>query len=116
MQMQQAMLASLASQTLLQKMGHAFWDAFSGQSSSSSSPKSWDAEKVRKVLDGSAVLKVVDVEPQAKAKAPVASAEVALEDSLHRMSLGGGSSSKEKDPLCFLSRAAKSKVSCAKTA
>ncbi|KAH7882298.1 hypothetical protein F5I97DRAFT_1816909 [Phlebopus sp. FC_14] len=69
---EQAAIAALASQTLLGKLGHAFWEAFSGSSSSgsslhsassSSSAKQWDAEKVRKVLEGRAVVKVVDVEP-----------------------------------------------------
>ncbi|KAF9236061.1 hypothetical protein BU15DRAFT_89333 [Melanogaster broomeanus] len=60
---EQATIAALASQTLLSKLGGAFWEAFSGSSSSSSSSKQWDAEKVRKVLNGSAVVKVVDVEP-----------------------------------------------------
>ncbi|KAI6002998.1 hypothetical protein EDD15DRAFT_2385552 [Pisolithus albus] len=56
---EQAEIAALASQTLLGKLGHAFWDAFSGSSSSSShlTPtsaairKQWDADKVRKVLE-----------------------------------------------------------------
>ncbi|KAJ7733774.1 hypothetical protein DFH07DRAFT_845384 [Mycena maculata] len=66
-----AMYAALASQTLVKRLGSAFWDAFSGSSSSSSSSASnhlhkWDAEKVRKVLDGTAVLRVVDVEPAPK--------------------------------------------------
>ena len=52
-------------------MGSAFWDAFSGSSSSSSpslggngggAPKSWDADKVRRVLEGKAVVRVVDVD------------------------------------------------------
>lgn len=70
---EQAVIAALASQTLLGKLGQAFWDAFSGSSSASSlthlTPtsatmgKQWDTEKVRKVLEGRAVLKVVDVEP-----------------------------------------------------
>lgn len=62
---QQAMLASLASQTLVRKLGSAFWDAFSGGSSSSPSSlkKDFDADKVRKVLEGKAVVRVVDVEP-----------------------------------------------------
>lgn len=78
---QQAMVAALASQTLLSRMGSAFWEAFSGSSTSSGSTTrvggpatgtgtgaqrpSWDAEKVRKVLEGRAVLRVVDVEPPA---------------------------------------------------
>ena len=69
--MQHAVLAAMASQTIFRKMGSAFWDAFSGSSSSSSSssggngggaPKSWDADKVRRVLEGKAVVRVVDVD------------------------------------------------------
>ncbi|KAI0682402.1 hypothetical protein BC835DRAFT_1424474 [Cytidiella melzeri] len=63
---QQAMLASMASQTLLAKLGNAFWDAFSGEPTSrlGTSRSAWDAEKVRKVLEGKAVVRVVDVEPK----------------------------------------------------
>ena len=62
---QQAMLAAMASQTLFRKLGNAVWDAFIGSpsSSSSSSRGDWDADKVRKILEGKAVLRVVDVEP-----------------------------------------------------
>lgn len=74
-----AMYATLASQTLLSKLGGAFWDAFSGSSSSStpstSSPKQWDAEKVRKVLEGKAVVRVVDVDSPLP-PAPVAKMDV----------------------------------------
>ncbi|KAJ6572259.1 hypothetical protein B0H19DRAFT_1231778 [Mycena capillaripes] len=88
-----AMYAAMASQTLLKRLGGAFWEAFSGaegkagsssslpsSSASSSSASSsggagargWDAEKVRKVLEGRAVVRVVDVEPPASPKiAPV---------------------------------------------
>jgi len=69
-EVQNAVLAAMASQTIFRKMGSAFWDAFSGSSSSSSSsganaggaPKNWDADKVRRVLEGKAVVRVVDVE------------------------------------------------------
>ncbi|KAF9653736.1 hypothetical protein BDM02DRAFT_3153142 [Thelephora ganbajun] len=64
---QEAVLASLASQTLLAKLGSAFWEAFSGQSPR----KGVDADKVRKVLEGKAVVRVVDVDepgPQPKLK------------------------------------------------
>ncbi|KAG6829941.1 hypothetical protein H0H87_009676 [Tephrocybe sp. NHM501043] len=74
-----AMYAALASQTLLRKLGGAFWDAFSGSShssapaagagasTSSAGTRSWDADKVRKVLEGKAVVRVVDIEePQVK--------------------------------------------------
>ncbi|KAF7797378.1 hypothetical protein EIP86_008573 [Pleurotus ostreatoroseus] len=62
---QQAMLASIASQTLLGKLGSAFWDAFSGSSASPAAGRSreWDADKVRRVLEGKAVVRVVDIEP-----------------------------------------------------
>jgi hypothetical protein len=78
---QQAALASMASQTLVQRLGGAFWQAFSGSSSSSSHPISgvcgtnatphtpaWDADKIRRVLEGTAVVRVVDVEPPSTAK------------------------------------------------
>ena len=70
-QIERAMYAALASQTLLRRLGSAFWDAFSGSSSSaSSSPSSTgvgvgralDVDKVRRVLEGKAVVRVVDVE------------------------------------------------------
>lgn len=62
---QEAVLASLASQTLLAKLGSAFWEAFSGQSPR----KGVDADKVRKVLEGKAIVKVVDVdEPTSQSK------------------------------------------------
>jgi hypothetical protein len=77
---QHAMLAAMASQTVLRKLGNAFWDAFVGsssQSSSSSSPRGdWDADKVRKVLEGKAVLRVVDVEPVTTTTPAVTSASV----------------------------------------
>jgi len=65
---QAAVLAVVASQTLLKKLGNAFWDAFSGSSSSNSVPsslqmRSWDVDKVRKVLEGKAVVRVVDADP-----------------------------------------------------
>lgn len=70
-EVQNAVLAAMASQTIFRKMGSAFWDAFSGSSPSSSSssggngggaPKNWDADKVRRVLEGKAVVRVVDVD------------------------------------------------------
>ncbi|KAI5827367.1 hypothetical protein K523DRAFT_309538 [Schizophyllum commune Tattone D] len=60
-----AAAAMVASQTVLGKLGSAFWDAFSGSSSggaSSSHGASLDSDKVRRVLEGKAVLKVVDVD------------------------------------------------------
>lgn len=66
---QQALLASIASQTLLQQLGSAFWQAFmtqlpsSGASSNAGAP-TWDADKIRRVLEGKAVVSIVDVEPE----------------------------------------------------
>lgn len=69
----------MASQTLMQRLGGAFWQAFSGSSSSSSisgvcgtstTPRvpAWDADKIRRVLEGTAVVRIVDVEPPSTAK------------------------------------------------
>ena len=77
------MYAALASQTLLGKLGSAFWDAFSGGSGSSSSKqREWDADKVRKVLEGKAIVKIVDVDgptlsPKLPAVVPVTPASKA---------------------------------------
>ncbi|EEB98051.1 hypothetical protein MPER_02511, partial [Moniliophthora perniciosa FA553] len=73
-----AALATTASQTLLGRLGSAFGDAFSGGSSTSPAAagtgkphafnggvgngRTWDADKVRKVLEGKAVVRVVDLE------------------------------------------------------
>ena len=63
---QQAYAVALASQTLLSRLSSAFWDAFSGSNTTSQAvtgaPR-WDAEKVRKVLEGRAVVRIVDVDP-----------------------------------------------------
>lgn len=88
-QMQQhALLASLASQTILQKMSSAFWDAFSGSSTGPSGQKAWDSEKVRKIMEGTAVLRVVDVEPAKKVASPAS-----LEESMRSLSLSTSASS-----------------------
>ena len=65
---QQALLASMASQTLVQQLGSAFWQAFMTQlPSNGASPNggtpTWDAEKIQRVLEGKAIVSVVDVEP-----------------------------------------------------
>jgi len=79
---QHAMLAAMASQTVFRKLGNAFWDAFIGSSSSTSSSSTsrgdWDADKVRKVLEGKAVLRVVDVEPATISVATSASVATTL--------------------------------------
>jgi hypothetical protein len=63
------MLAAMASQTLLQRLGGAFWQAFTAHSpSNEANPNvgapAWDADKIRRVLEGKAVLSVVDIEPE----------------------------------------------------
>ncbi|KAI0646656.1 hypothetical protein C8Q79DRAFT_1000915 [Trametes meyenii] len=72
---QQAMLASIASQTLIGKLGSAFWDAFARPASAlgpnGHGKREWDADKVRRVMEGTAVVRIVDVDPQpAVARAP----------------------------------------------
>lgn len=65
-----AILAAYASQTLFGKLTGAFWDAFNSTSTSPSGHTGmWDVEKVRKVLEGKAVVKIVDLEPAPKAEA-----------------------------------------------
>ncbi|KAG8744927.1 hypothetical protein FRC10_009162 [Ceratobasidium sp. 414] len=58
---QAALFATIASQTLLQRMGSAFWDAFSGTGVKAGAV---DTDKVRRVLEGKAVVRVVDVEKE----------------------------------------------------
>jgi len=80
-----AILATMASQTLLAKMRDAFWDAFAGSSTTAETKKKdWDADKVRRVLDGTAVVRVVDVEPEQKT---VEDPAAALEESMRALTL-----------------------------
>lgn len=70
---QQAMLATAASHTLLNKIGSAFWDAFARPSGALSpngraATRELDAEKVRKVMEGTAVVRVVDIDPPSVAQ------------------------------------------------
>jgi len=58
---QAALFATIASQTLLQRMGSAFWDAFSGTGVKAGAV---DTDKVRRVLEGKAVIRIVDVEKE----------------------------------------------------
>jgi bZIP-type transcription factor MBZ1 len=86
---EQAALAAIASQTLLGKLGSAFWEAFSGsEPKNGTGPgngsdlvrKDWDADKVRKVLEGRAVVRVVDVEHQiGRSPSPSSSMEKTVE-------------------------------------
>ena len=64
---QAAAAATTVSQTIVSKLSGAFWDAFSPKpavslSKAPSSAPAIDVDKVRKVLEGKAVVRVVDVE------------------------------------------------------
>lgn len=89
---EQAAAAAIASQTLFSKLGSAFWEAFSGSPAHPSATRQWDAEKVRKVLDGSAVVKVVDVDApalpsSAKTDKPSCALTDILEESMRSLTL-----------------------------
>ena len=86
-QPQHAMLASLASQTLLSKMGAAFWDAFAGSAGAAGPARraEWDHDKVQRVLEGKAVVRVVDVDGPGHGAAPAD----ALEESMRTLSIAG---------------------------
>ncbi|KAJ8468485.1 hypothetical protein ONZ51_g9615 [Trametes cubensis] len=81
---QQAMLASIASQTLIGKLGAAFWDAFARPSGplgpNGASKREWDADKVRRVMEGTAVVRIVDVEPQQQPAPAAPSARAASQE------------------------------------
>lgn len=64
-----ALVAAMASQTFVSRIGNAFWDAFSGSGSSNTS-RTMDADKVRKVLEGKAVVRVVDVDSPSPSMPP----------------------------------------------
>ena len=84
---QQALLASMASQALLQRLGSAFWQAFTTQTDAGA--PAWDADKIRRVLEGNAVLSIVDVEPEADVRAaPVSSPTLTDDATTHESSKG----------------------------
>ncbi|KAI0031586.1 hypothetical protein K488DRAFT_51771 [Vararia minispora EC-137] len=68
---QHAVLAAMAQQTLFQRLGSAFWDAFAGQPAGAGARTNVDADKVRRVLEGKAVVRVVDVDETPRAVAPL---------------------------------------------
>ncbi|KAG9088575.1 hypothetical protein FRC06_001969, partial [Ceratobasidium sp. 370] len=76
---QAALFATIASQTLLQRMGSAFWDAFSGTGVKAGAV---DTDKVRRVLEGKAVVRVVDVEKE--------NGLDALEERMKKMTVAAG--------------------------
>lgn len=82
---QQALLATMVSQTLLQRLGGAFWQTFAGNSSSETTPHSstCDTDTIWRVLEGKAVIKIVDLEPEEEVGATSVSASIpALSDVL----------------------------------
>lgn len=86
---QQAYVAALASQTLVSKMGSAFWDAFAGTAppATKGAARPWDADKVRRVLEGKAVVRVVDVEPTMNEKAGADAAFGAMEERMRNLAI-----------------------------
>jgi hypothetical protein len=119
-----AVAATVASQTLLKKLGSAFWDAFSGSqsvpstsvSASSSTAgsaststsastggawKQWDADKVRKVLEGKAVVRVVDLE--SPTASPASSPKIAAQSSPKILpASGSGSTAGPSERRCVM--------------
>jgi bZIP-type transcription factor MBZ1 len=104
---EQAYLAALASDTLVRRLGGAFWDAFSGTPSppSKASPSMWDPEKVRRVLEGKAVVRVVDVDAplmSGSASPSPSSRSVPVSPRLGARAGEKKEKEKEKDKCCVL--------------
>jgi len=108
---QHAALATMASQTLMQRLGSAFWQAFSGApnpyspssshlASGGARAPAWDAEKVRRVLEGTAVVRVVDVDPPLSVASAVEAAVVVAEAKESK-----GVQTQTHNPCCSLSAA-----------
>jgi len=95
-------MAALASQTLLSRMGSAFWDAFAGaatpaQAGGAKGMRAWDADKVRRVLEGKAVVRVVDIDQpttSSSSPSPPEDSSLGLEDRMRSMSIGSSAESK----------------------
>ena len=86
----------MAGQTLVSRLGSAFWDAFAGNGPNN---KGVDADKVRRVLDGSAVVRVVDVDepaPRAPSSPRVAATATSPKPpAMPRMATGLGACERE---------------------
>ncbi|KAJ6572255.1 hypothetical protein B0H19DRAFT_989028 [Mycena capillaripes] len=100
------MYAAMASQTLLKRLGGAFWEAFSGAEgkagggASGAGARGWDAEKVRKVLEGrgkiapmsprlTAAAATLSVQQQQEKKCPSVHLAECLEESMRGLTLVG---------------------------
>ena len=107
----------MASQTILKKLGSAFWDAFTGVSASSSlsasSPSGagvglgsgWDTDKVKRVLEGKAVLRVVDVDgpfPSTSSAASVPASTLVADKSVPAAVVGSTASGATGTSKCSL--------------
>jgi bZIP-type transcription factor MBZ1 len=108
---QQALLASMASQTLFQQLGGAFWQAFmtqlppNGVSPNAGTP-TWDTDKIRRVLEGKAVVSVVDVEPEVAVRASSVSPPTHIhpnDATTHDSSKGCGVTTALEESMCALS-------------
>jgi len=90
---EEAMLASMASQALLQRLGTTFFQAFTHSPSNGATPsagtQSWDVDKIRRVLEGKAVVSIVDVEPEVKTResSKGCSLTTVLEEGMRTLSL-----------------------------
>jgi bZIP-type transcription factor MBZ1 len=103
---QQALLASMASQTLLQQLGGAFWQAFMTQlpsnGASDAGTPTWDADKIRRVLEGKAIVSIVDIEPEVDVRASPVSAPTHDATTLES-SKGCGLTAVLEESMCALS-------------
>jgi hypothetical protein len=71
----------MVSQTLLQWLGSAFWQAFAMDETTSHAPM-LDADKIRRILEGKAVIKIVGLEPEEQVGATPATSIPTLSNSL----------------------------------
>lgn len=78
---QQALLATMVSQTLFQQLGGSFWQALAREETTSHAT-TWDTDKIRRILEGKAVIKIIDLEPDEQVGATAAVSIPALSNSL----------------------------------
>jgi hypothetical protein len=104
------MLAAIASQTILHQLGSAFWQAFTSHSSSNeanpNAAVTWEADKIQRVLEGKAVVRIVDIEPEVKVGAAIASppTQTLPDDSkTHECSKGCNLTTVLEEGMCALS-------------
>jgi len=97
----------MASQTLVQQLGGAFWQAFMTQLPPNGvSTPTWDTDKIRRVLEGKAVVSVVDVEPEVTVRASSVSPPTHIlpnDATTHDSSKGCGVTTALEESMCALS-------------